>query len=532
MRRSRAATMVAISAVLAIAAAIAPSGAPGTRAASGTVTGFTLHDASRAVTLVEPSSTFGAPIWLDAGRTLQAAIMPPQNFGTNFVLRVGAASGQSLAVAAYPATHDPEVAGSPVAALETSLWCGPQDGSFTILELQTSGSAIIALAIRFDLGCDTSYARTGEYRYHSTIGYGGPSIAPLTLPLMAGGTTATATATYQNRGTLPIAISAVTIGGYDTFAFSIQADGCSGTAVAPGSSCAVSVDFEPPIDGGSYDADLTFTDDTPIGASGAAMWISSSTTTSLVIDPIAAVGEGTSPQVVAHVSPIANGVTSGSVRFFVDGAEANNAFTIDDTGRAISYLPTQMLTYGTHAITAHYSGTTNPWIVSDADAPAVQVDVRHWASVQFGPGSVGPTLEGGNLFFQAIFDSGLAPSPGTLRIRDATGNRILGSKAISSTHETLSIGPIALSVGTHDLRAEFVGDPTFVQASTAQSFTVTADTFVDANSFKVSATTFYPVVDGYRDTVTISGWCVETAPRRSRSTTRATRSSGRSPCRR
>ena len=244
VRRSRAATMVAISAVLAIAAAIAPSGAPGTRAASGTVTGFTLHDASRAVTLVEPSSTFGAPIWLDAGRTLQAAIMPPQNFGTNFVLRVGAASGQSLAVAAYPATHDPEVAGSPVAALETSLWCGPQDGSFTILEpSDVPGTAIIALAIRFDLGCDTSYARTGEYRYHSTIGYGGPSIAPLTLPLMAGGTTATATATYQNRGTLPIAISAVTIGGYDTFAFSIQADGCSGTAVAPGSSCAVSVDF-------------------------------------------------------------------------------------------------------------------------------------------------------------------------------------------------------------------------------------------------------------------------------------------------
>jgi hypothetical protein len=62
---------------------------------------------------------------------------------------------------------------------------------------------------------------------------------------LVGSASATQTVTVSNAGTVPLTMSTATIGGADPGDFRVSADGCSGTSVAPSSSCSVQVQFTP-----------------------------------------------------------------------------------------------------------------------------------------------------------------------------------------------------------------------------------------------------------------------------------------------
>src|SRR4029079_7055902 len=80
--------------------------------------------------------------------------------------------------------------------------------------------------------------------------------------------------------------------------------------------------------------------------------------------------------------------------------------------------------------------------------------------------------------------------------------------AVTSTHTFLSQS-FSLALGTHDLRAELTGDATFVPATLEATLEVVPDTEVNANPFPLNLTTFYPLADGYKNRLKISGQCIE-----------------------
>ena len=80
---------------------------------------------------------------------------------------------------------------------------------------------------------------------------------------------------------------------------------------------------------------------------------------------------------------------------------------------------------------------------------------------------------------------------------DAVLATVTGSKWLSA-----HVGPLAL--GAHLFKATYAGDGDFLPDTTTLTVNVVADA-VDASGVGVSAGTFYPVRDGYRDTLSILG---------------------------
>ncbi len=118
-------------------------------------------------------------------------------------------------------------------------------------------------------------------------------------------------------------------------------------------------------------------------------------------------------------------------------------------------------------------------------------------------------LDGDPSWFNVTFDSTEVPAFGTLRIRDASTDTVLGSKAVTSTHVQMDVGLVVLALGSHEIVAEFIGDPAFVQASISVTIDVIPDTVIAANVFALNLTTFYPKADGYRNRLRIWGQCSE-----------------------
>jgi uncharacterized repeat protein (TIGR01451 family) len=75
-----------------------------------------------------------------------------------------------------------------------------------------------------------------------------------------GGTSGSQTVTLSNLGTGPLAVTSAVFGGPNAADFAKAADTCSGTVVAPGSNCTISVTFSPTTRG-LRSASLQFSDD-------------------------------------------------------------------------------------------------------------------------------------------------------------------------------------------------------------------------------------------------------------------------------
>jgi hypothetical protein len=102
------------------------------------------------------------------------------------------------------------------------------------------------------------------------------------------------------------------------------------------------------------------------------------------------------------------------------------------------------------------------------------------------------------------------PTAGSLTIRDTTTSTVLGTKVVGPGDTTLIV-KTSLALGSHNLVAEYAGSGVFRSSQAGMTETVVLDQAVEATSLGVSATTFYPVVDAYRDTVAIRGTLHESA---------------------
>ena len=138
-----------------------------------------------------------------------------------------------------------------------------------------------------------------------------------------------------NTGHAPLDVSSAAIGGAQASAFAISADGCSGHAVAPGSSCSLQLAFTPPSSG-SFNAALTLEDDA-LGAPQTVVLSGSGEMSTVTLTPSAlgfgavAGGSTSSPEDITVTD-------SGSGELTVDGATIGgaqpSAFRISDDGCA------------------------------------------------------------------------------------------------------------------------------------------------------------------------------------------------------
>jgi hypothetical protein len=76
---------------------------------------------------------------------------------------------------------------------------------------------------------------------------------------------------------------------------------------------------------------------------------------------------------------------------------------------------------------------------------------------------------------------------------------------------TASMSTAALPVGTHDITATYSSDAIYAATTTNTLRVVVLPDIAQASGFATSTSTFYPVVDGYRDTVGITGRLEEPA---------------------
>ncbi|HET9520001.1 MAG TPA: FlgD immunoglobulin-like domain containing protein [Candidatus Limnocylindrales bacterium] len=100
---------------------------------------------------------------------------------------------------------------------------------------------------------------------------------------------------------------------------------------------------------------------------------------------------------------------------------------------------------------------------------------------------------------------------GTIVIRDVGPDAIVGTVTLDGNPETMTIP--SLSAGQHELVAEFggIGTAVFPSVSDPLVIDVVPDTAVEAENLVVTPDTFYPVADGYGDTISISGTTLEPA---------------------
>jgi Tol biopolymer transport system component len=122
------------------------------------------------------------------------------------------------------------------------LTCTFSSGSVTINALIRSASGAVAIAdvdISGTCGGGPAFA---QVRIGTDRGFDGTSVNPLDLGPVAVGKTKTGVSTLTNTGTRPVHVSSVDVGGDWTVT---TPDTCTGSTVAPGASCSVSLAVTP-----------------------------------------------------------------------------------------------------------------------------------------------------------------------------------------------------------------------------------------------------------------------------------------------
>ncbi len=205
----------------------------------------------------------------------------------------------------------------------------------------------------------------------------------------------------------------------------------------------------------------------------------------------------------------------GSVTFVrIDGGDevtlGASPIKSSDTRQYTSYasfdLPAD-LPEGTYTIIARYSGDAT--FAPSESSPIVQhVGPRPTeTTVTLGTPLASPATtvpRGTDLYaWWLVRDIGYLanqlPDDGTVKVQ-LDGVQI----ATGSWNSQTTIDTSALSLGTHTVRVEHGASTDFQASSASASIEVVANG-VDASGFTIDHTTFYPVKDGYRDTVTLTG---------------------------
>jgi hypothetical protein len=198
---------------------------------------------------------------------------------------------------------------------------------------------------------------------------------------------------------------------------------------------------------------------------------------------------GQSVTFTASTTSVSPNVT-GSISF-QDGSTPLGSVSLNASGTAT--FTTSSLTFGTHTITAVYSGDTNHAASASA---AVSEQIVQGASESLSS-SVNPSVAGVNVVFTAKMAGvgGVIPTGAVVFTDGATS---LGSVTLDGTG-TATLQTATLAVGSHNITASYAGDKnyssavaslvqTVQNASTQISLSSSANPAIYATGFSIAAT--------------------------------------------
>lgn len=263
--------LIGVAAVSVVLAAGSAGLAPAAHATAGPTNAFTEESSSSqggtTDTIVDTAlgdtvgaTASGGTITVTAskpgGTTTTATLKPPN--GSTFtdtdysITNSGTAPGASL-------TFSP----APTAIAS----CSPT-GTLTITDVTITGTTVTSLAADYYLQCASGSSVSGSVRINSTAPYEVLTQTPVgsvSFGSSAVGQDATKTLTLTASGTSDVTLGAASLsGGNGTGVFSLSDDTCAEATVDAGSSCTVTVHFQP-ADAVSYATQLEYVADTPLG---------------------------------------------------------------------------------------------------------------------------------------------------------------------------------------------------------------------------------------------------------------------------
>ena len=395
--------------------------------------------------------------------------------------------------------------------------CDDPHTDFTIRHLARDGTGMLTeLDLSFELACPGVAAHAyGEVRYQYSqnpvsiltsspdwLGLDGWQAPYGDVPVGSTGTPWTFTYTAAGRAGTVVGEPAIT--GANPGDFTIAGTTCTGKTLGQDQTCVVNVAFTPTA-GGLREAELVVPSDADTGprriALNAIGKIPTTTTIELLNNP--AFGQG-SLQATITVTPNP-GAGQAGVKYMQQGSWDYAYAPLDANGRAV------VTRYGSGEVYGYFPGHGD--YLSSTSAAVTQVTglASHISLVS----SLNPQEVTKSVTVTATLtaDSGAGePTSGTLRIVDETTGSVLASQDVASGLSAVFTGP--LSIGDHALTATYDGQttPFLLGPSTASLVqSVVVDQRVDATKLGLTYTTFYPVVDGYRDTVTARGTLGEAA---------------------
>jgi len=228
-------------------------------------------------------------------------------------------------------------------------------------------------------------------------------------------------------------------------------------------------------------------------------------TTTTVTGPAAPVDVPDLVTVTVQISPAPQAQDGfiPAVAVFVDGGFKDQG-PINPDGTQTFGLA---LAAGTHSVHAVFSGF-NDYEASQSEPISIEVGSATTTTLE---SSREPALNTQDVTYTAtvtgkIGPQGTAepPAGGTLTITDTTTSTVLGTRAVTASDRTLVI-TTKLAVGSHALVAAYSGAGLYRASSAQLTQTIQADLAVDAVGVSSTPATFYPIVDSYKDTVSIRG---------------------------
>jgi len=248
------------------------------------------------------------------------------------------------------------------------------------------------------------------------------------------------TLTLTNSGTAPLNIGTLTLSGSNASNFA--ANGCSGTAVAVGANCTVSLTFTP----------------SAIGSRSATLQIASDATSGT--QTISLSGTGIAPSISASASAI----TFSNV--VLNTASAGQTFTLTNTGTA-------PLTVGSLALSGANSGDFA--VSSNTCGSAVAVGSDCTVGVTFTPSALGgrsaqlsiPSDATNGTQTVSLSGTGVAPSIGISSVSLSYGNQLINTSSTAQTVVVTNTGSAPLHISSVSFSGTNPGDFTATGCTSA-----------------------------------------------------------------
>jgi hypothetical protein len=383
--------------------------------------------------------------------------------------------------------------------------CNPNgsDGTLVVHDVAYEGTLFSRLSISFDFTCTgATGSYHGELRYqaaepaHVALIQEPASKSPVDLgSVVVGGTSAAQDWTLTNVGSGSVAVGTTALIGDHPGDFAITADTCSGTSLAEGATCGVSLRFAP-TSPGTRSAMLDVPVATPLGHRRTAVTGFALTPTTTTIDvPGGIVFQPLTVTIHTRPAPDAPPGYTPAALLRIAGRSGEMGM-YDSNGDAIVYLGS--LPPGVYEVTGVYDGSAT-LAPSESKPATLHVGTTTATSLTADPA---PALHTEPITFTAEVSP--APPAGTLTLTDATSGTVLGSRTLTAGDAALVVA-VTLPAGEHRMVAEYGGCEGFSPSSQEVVIQVAQDTAVDAGGFAVGPATFYPVVDGYLDVATATG---------------------------